>query len=406
MIKKLCMFLVSLTWLIGKNPVRKISQKRNILIIIERPGIGDAVLCLNALYNFTREVNKENRFCITIAASRFTCNFLRNVGSSLNLNFLELQLELDKRNDVSLFINNHKKLADKHWDYIISFDRIGGYVKGMLLGISYGQLIASEYQIGSIVTKIDKIYNSILSNKLYLNFKYSNNLILHKALVCKALVCILGFERDIQYEVYKIPVLCEFKPHSKNYCVISAGIAKGHDNQPRGWPVDRYREVADYILNNTDMDILLCGSNDDLESNNALYRLINNDRRVHNLTAKTTFAEWVETLRNAKFVFGNDSGYIHLAAALGTQAFVIAGYWNYGRFLPYEKDADDVVAPIDIRVKRPKCALCNITRHDCNEKKLCDESVRKNNIYSCIDAIDSNLAISKISEWLEDNKYV
>lgn len=50
------------------------------------------------------------------------------------------------------------------------------------------------------------------------------------------------------------------------------------------------------------------------------------------MTAKTSFDEWVEVLRNAEFIFGNDSGYIHLASMLRTKSFVIAGFWNYGRF--------------------------------------------------------------------------
>ena len=199
-----------------------------------------------------------------------------------------------------------------------------------------------------------------------------------------------------EYSEHEIPVLYQKNKIENNYCVITAGIAKGHDYPYRGWNIEKFAHVANFISANTDLIICLSGTNDDEVANSELYSMIKNKRRVINLTAKTSFDEWVEVLRNAEFIFGNDSGYIHLASMLRTKSFVIAGFWNYGRFLPYGDDVEVCAKPIDIRIDKPKCALCSIIKHNCMEKVACDKKVLKDGIYKCIDDITSEMAIEAV----------
>lgn len=87
----------------------------------------------------------------------------------------------------------------------------------------------------------------------------------------------------------------------------------------------------------------------------------------------------------AKFVFGNDSGYIHLAAYLGVQSFAIAGYWNYGRFLPYRGEyVKREARPIDIR--RPMVSCVDCAHRDVNDsmKQQCNLLVNSKGVYKCV----------------------
>ena len=104
-------------------------------------------------------------------------------------------------------------------------------------------------------------------------------------------------------------------------------------------------------------------------------------------------------------MIGNDSGYIHLSYALGVQAFVTAGYWDYGRFWPYVKHDDEDAVPIDIRAARPECALCAYGNNS-PKKHECDLLVKEKGIYKCIDDISVEDAIKVIYPWLEKHDLI
>lgn len=201
------------------------------------------------------------------------------------------------------------------------------------------------------------------------------------------------------YIQYRIPIL-RYWNYRRNYCVVSAGIANGHDNQPRAWGLHNFKIIVDYILKNTDLDVVLTGSSEDAETNKKLFYALNDSKRVINFSGQTTFEEWVEMIRNAKFVFGNDSGYIHLASILNTQSFVISGYWNIGRFLPYEKDTPDILTPIDIRVDKPECCLCNVLSCNNDAKRECDKFVKMKGTYKCIYDIKPEMVIKRLKEYM------
>jgi ADP-heptose:LPS heptosyltransferase len=80
---------------------------------------------------------------------------------------------------------------------------------------------------------------------------------------------------------------------------------------------------------------------------------------VLNLAGKTTLIDLAELIRAAKLLIGNESGAVHLAAAVGTPSVSIVGGGHYGRFIPYDIAADDeCVAPIPV-IHRMECYGCN-----------------------------------------------
>ena len=201
------------------------------------------------------------------------------------------------------------------------------------------------------------------------------------------------------------------KFQKQKYCIISCGINIHHLYSCRSWLIENFAEVIYYIQDNLDLHIILCGDQNDIERTKKLYSFLKNTNNVINMTGKTSFEEWIELTKNAEFVFGNDSGYIHLAAALGTQAFVLMGFWNYGRFHPYQisNEKKNYKKPILIHALRPDCALCAYKRIIKNDvkaqaaKHLCDEEVKKNSVYKCIGDIGVDSAISAIKNYCYDN---
>lgn len=398
---KIAIVLYALFNLLRKKLVTKqpqMGENIKVLVFLERPGIGDAILYLNGLFNLINDI-KEQKIEYYLATSKEQGNFLLAIKSTFGMKLIELDLDERTRTSYKVFKNNVKKLSGQHWDYIMSFDKFGGYIKSLLCCMNHNYILAPEYFVNKKDSKINKLYDFLIDDYEKVYFEYKHLVMIHKAIVVKELVAINGFEDKFDYNQYNIPQLCRINNSHEIYCVISCGIAKSHNNQYRCWPVERYAKVIEWILNETNLLVYLCGSKDDLKNNSELYNLIKDNGRVINKTGKTNFAEWIETLRNAQFVLGNDSGYIHLANMLRTQAFVIAGYWNYGRFLPYERDNEDCCVPIPIYANKPECALCNILSRNNTNKLQCDKKVKEKGVYKCID----DVRVEDVIKVLKDN---
>ena len=391
--------------LFNKSYGRKHKNKK-ILILIEPPGIGDVVLLLDSLYNLSRYLNGRNDYDVYLAVDESTSRFLMSCNATFGFRIIKMNFNSACKYDCDVYKNNFRKLNFQFWNLIISVDNLGNYLKLLLMGLSYGRIISSE--IRHDLPLLDRLLEPLLSDLKKISFKDDGIKMINKTAIGEAVIR----EAVISEESKTKPVFNRYKiisPQSSNlsnmYCCVSAGIAKGHDYEYKAWEIDRHCELLNYILSHTKVDIVLIGSEDDKENNGKLFGMLKNNERVINLTGKTSFKEWIALLANAQFVIGNDSGYIHLSYALGVQAFVTAGYWDYGRFLPYVKHDDEDAVPIDIRAARPECALCAYGNSS-PKKQECDLLVKEKGIYKCIDDISVEDAIKVIYPWLEKKNLI
>lgn len=389
-----------LTKYIGKSYGKKHKNKK-ILILIEPPGIGDVVLLLDSLYNLSRYLNESNGYDVYLAVDESTSKFLMSCNATFEFCIIKMNFNPACKYDCDVYKNNFRKLNFQFWNLIISVDNLGNYLKLLLMGLSYGRIISSE--IRHDLPLLDRLLEPLLSDLKKISFQDDGIKMINKTAIGEAVIR----EAVISEESKTKPVFNRYKiisPQSSNlsnmYCCVSAGIAKDHDYEYKAWEIDRHCELLNYILSHTKVNIVLIGSEDDKENNGKLFDMLKNNERVINLTGKTSFKEWIALLANAQFVIGNDSGYIHLSYALGVQAFVIAGYWDYGRFLPYVKHDDEDAVPIDIRAARPECALCAYGNSS-PKKQECDLLVKEKGIYKCIDDITVKNAIKVIYPWLK-----
>lgn len=390
---------------IGKS-YDKMHKNKKILILIEHTGIGDVVLLLDSLYNLSRYLNEDNGYNVYLAVDESTSRFLMSCNATFGFHIIKMNFNPACKYDCDVYKNNFRKLNFQFWDLVISVDRLGIYLKLLLMGLSYGRIISSEIRYN--LPFLDRLLESLLPNFQKLSFqddgiKMINKTAIGEAVIREAVISEAS-ETKLVFNRYKI-----IPPQSSNlsnmYCCVSAGIAKGHAYEYKAWEIDKHCELLNYIVSHTKVDIVLIGSEDDKENNGKLFGMLKNNERVINLTGKTSFKEWIALLANAKFVIGNDSGYIHLSYALGVQAFVTAGYWDYGRFWPYVKHDDEDAVPIDIRAARPECALCAYGNNS-PKKHECDLLVKEKGIYKCIDDISVEDAIKVIYPWLEKHDLI
>jgi ADP-heptose:LPS heptosyltransferase len=103
------------------------------------------------------------------------------------------------------------------------------------------------------------------------------------------------------------------------------------------WPSENYLQIAEYIYQKYKLPVVLLGRNSNPEFfTNALANI-----GIINLYNRTSLPEAAAILSKARLFIGNDSGLLHIAAAVGVQKIICLCKGNYyGRFVPYP----DVIA--------------------------------------------------------------
>lgn len=110
-----------------------------------------------------------------------------------------------------------------------------------------------------------------------------------------------------------------------------AVIVPGARWQTKRWPAERFGELASILSIRT----LVVGGKADIETANRV--AAGSGGKAVSLAGKTGIKDLIDIMRNALFVVSNDSGPMHIAAALGVPVFAIFGPTNSLRTGPYGK---------------------------------------------------------------------
>jgi heptosyltransferase-1 len=89
------------------------------------------------------------------------------------------------------------------------------------------------------------------------------------------------------------------------------------------WPVENFAATVKLLANDPDLKFAVLGSADDKQLGHTISAAA--PGRVLDLTGQTSLHEMIEWLRLARLVIGNDTGPMHVAAALGTPIVALFG---------------------------------------------------------------------------------
>ena len=140
----------------------------------------------------------------------------------------------------------------------------------------------------------------------------------------------------------------------------SIGIPLGARYGPaKRWPDESVTEFVEMVMTKTEREVVLFGTSEEGEQ---AADLAHNYARVKNLAGKTTVGEMAAVMDKCDWIVANDSGPLHVAAALGKKTVAIFGPTDPDRTAPL---ADCVT----IVREKPDCAPCEhrtcITDHAC-----------------------------------------
>lgn len=137
---------------------------------------------------------------------------------------------------------------------------------------------------------------------------------------------------------------------SSTRIAVGAGASYG---SAKCWPPDRFAAALREFASNADVEIILFGTPSEVSVSQAIASGLG--KPVVNLTGETAIAELPALLAQCNLFLGNDSGAMHVAAAVGLPVVAIFG--------PTDPHGTSPVTPrCTIVQQRPYCSPCFLRR--------------------------------------------
>ncbi len=157
--------------------------------------------------------------------------------------------------------------------------------------------------------------------------------------------------------------------NKKDYYVLVPGAG----TSCRRWPVENYRELAELIYKETGWEGIVCGASG--EEFLGSYLEESKTAVIQNWIGKTSLPELIAIIKRAKLVIGNETGAVHIAAAVSTPSVCILGGGHFGRFIP---------CPVNIETNKPKpiAVFHKMDCFNCNWK--CIYGIASNKVFPCL----------------------
>jgi ADP-heptose:LPS heptosyltransferase len=99
--------------------------------------------------------------------------------------------------------------------------------------------------------------------------------------------------------------------------------------------VEQFAGVARGLTRSHDAAIIVLGGPDEVERADLLTKLIGNEGRVLNLAGRTNIHETAAVIEQCDLFLGNDSGPMHISAAMNTPVVAVFGPSNKEAWSPY-----------------------------------------------------------------------
>lgn len=103
--------------------------------------------------------------------------------------------------------------------------------------------------------------------------------------------------------------------------------------ESKKWVPSRFAELADWLIREKKTPILFVGSRGEREAVEQIVQKMK--QKAINIAGKTTLPELTELIRRAEYFICNDSGPMHLAAAVGTPVVALFGPTDPNKIGPY-----------------------------------------------------------------------
>lgn len=281
-----------------------------------------------------------------------------------------------KINAVSSFLKLLRGIKKEHFDVSIDFslDHRYGLITKLLgikkrIGFNYknrGRFLTDKINIDGYQGKHVVEYYLSLLNLLEIKPK-SNNLEIyisenHKA-KAKNILSRYGLKESKQ--------IIGIAP--------GAGASWGKDAQFKHWPAVKYAQLADKIIENYKIPLIILGDSSEQAISDIITTTMKH--KAVDLTGKTNLNELCAIINGLSLLITNDGGPLHIACATQTKSISIFGPVDNLVYGPYPNQGKHIV------IKNPlKCSPCyqNFKMLPCENNKECINDISTEEVYEAV----------------------
>ena len=131
----------------------------------------------------------------------------------------------------------------------------------------------------------------------------------------------------------------------------------GAGSKKKMWPIEKFARLAGRIYEQTGWCGIVCGGPREATVGRRLAGICS--APLKSAAGETNLSRLATLIKKAQFMVSNDTGSVHIAAAVGTPVICILGGGHYGRFLPYQVEKT-TIRPLPITVShKMDCFGCN-----------------------------------------------
>ena len=353
----------------------RIQPKNKLVLIVFQQVFGDSVLLLPALQGYMELYHKRRGYEVTMICKPAILRFLQDIA------------ELPKGLHVEAI--DFKRLFD---DYAYFKEVVNKYRYYAEIVIAPGSSLSADLLITTLCT--NQRYGQIscyrtrkpLQLALFQRLAYTDAVISPAGMMkIQAHRLMLNYLGLIDYKGKLSSLRPQPKIIESRYCIICPGASTAI----KCWPIERFRDIADWLIDTYNIDIYLCGGAPEREASNKLIATSCHKERIHNKVGDTSFKEWASIVEYAELVLGNDSATLHIAAAYRRKCICVAGVYDKFQFFPYLVDEleDEGNLPITIYKDMP-CAYCRTKGYFAGAGNYqCQSAIKLGKCALCIEEI-------------------
>jgi len=381
-IAKIQLWLVSF-WINFLNFVLKIIQ--NILfykklknpqkILVYKVGnIGDIVCIIPSLIAIRKNYPNAKITFLTSPGKRGSIgaiNFLKNAWYFDNIiNYYQEDI-----NNLPKQIFFIKELKKEKFDLFIQLPDDWVRFRTLFRNIIFAKLIGVKYAFGFYLRSSWIFYKTqIRYSPLHSNEVESNLSLLKKnGIIIDKVIFDFPFSEK---EINKVENLFDKFNFNKNDLIIALG--PGAKFFSKEWPLEKFIELSRNIIKKYNAKFIVIGGNNDIEKGKEIENKIGKDK-VFNLAGNLSILETLLLFKKISFLISNDSGPVHLAAAVGLPCVALYTIRSpFGKWFPYGKNHKILYKRfLDCDYKKEECVKKSIETITVGEvEKACDELIK------------------------------
>ena len=319
------------------------------ILIIQLGGIGDVIMSTPTIEALRRHYKRAYIALLVISRASSLIEGLPYIDELFDIDTELISLR-KLFNILYLFkiVKLIRELRGKQFDMVINLKRIWTWWGAFKTAV-FIKLIRAKYSVGKYTSKSFFYSMKVKEPKGEIKHMVEENLDIARALGCKIKTVKLSLPIPDKERKFILGFMRE-RGLSENDKLI--GFNPGAFRPSRRWPLLKWSELADRLIEEYNCKIIIAGSKNDSFLIDEIKRKIRRKRMIVTVT-DFTLKQYAALMEKLTLFITNDTGPMHMAAAVGVPIIALFGSGEEEMFYPYPRNSKHIV----IR-KKVSCAPC------------------------------------------------